>query len=259
MVLCRAYKNERGDYKALRAVKTPGKDGVTWDIERNRRLREIIERIKQEHVQWYETDVGDFRGLPTREHARCIVLAYSPDPTKLRKLANQAREKFDDDDDDDSDDDMDDVKEKEQRASKRTRDSSSSDSSDSEPERKCAKRSPEAEENEGNEKTETAALSFKDKERALRSIESLKGRDPSYQFHAISGLAKRAERVISCTRDEQKIRNMREAVEVLENWITDYNVNGRSKENFGYLAIDVARAFKPLADRYGIEDDGFLK
>ncbi|EZA56751.1 ETS translocation variant [Ooceraea biroi] len=252
-----AYKDEKGDYKGLRAVKVPGKD-VTWDIERNRRLKEIVGRIKQEYIQWYETDVGDFRGFPTKEHAQCIVLAYSPDPMKLRKLASQARDRFGGDDDDDMD-----VEEEEQKGTKRTRDSSSSDSdSDSEPERKCAKRSPEAEQsekNEENERAESGALSFKDKERALQSIKSLKGRDVSYQFHAISGLAKRAERVISCTKDEQKIKNMREAVEVFENWITDYNVNGRSKENFNYLTIDVVRAFKPLAERYNIEDNGFLE
>jgi len=251
-LLRRAYKGEKGDYKGLRAVKAPGKD-VTWDIERNRRLKEMIERIKQEHVQWYETDVGDFRGLPTKEHAQCIMLAYSPDPVKLRKLASQARDKF-------GDDDMNTEEEEQKESVKRTYDSStSSDSDDSEPEKKRAKHSPEAEENEGNNRAEGGALSFKDKERALQSIKSLKGRDVTYQFHAISGLVKRAERVISCTKDEQKIKNMREAVEVFENWITDYNVNGRSKENFNYLAIDVVRAFKPLAERYGIEDNGFLK
>lgn len=242
----RAYKAEKGDYKGLRAAKLPGGD-ITWDIERNRRLKEIIGTIKEKYIQWYETDAGDFRGLPTKEHARCIVLAYSPDPAKLKKLVTLAREKFDDNDTD---------IEEEQRGTKRAHDSSSS--SDSEPESKLAKRSPEAEENQRNEKS-VNALSFKDKEKALQSIKSLEGRDMSYQFHAINGLVKRAERVISCTKDKQKIKNMTEAVEVFENWITDYNVNGRSKENFNYLAIDIVRAFKPLAERYGIEDNGFLE
>ena len=93
----------------------------------------------------------------------------------------------------------------------------------------------------------------------MQSIKSLEGRDISYQFYAISGLVKRAERVISCTKDEQKIKNMREAIEIFENWLTDYNVKGRSKENFNYLTIDIVRAFKPLAERYNIEDNGFLK
>lgn len=244
------YKDEKGDYKNLRNVKVPNGD-TTWDIERNRRLREIIDRIKDEHIQWYETDVGDFRGLPTKEHARCIVLGYSPDPTKLKKLAAQAREKFGE-----GDGDMD--VEEERRSAKRAHNSSSSSDSDNEPERKCMRRSSETEKNERNEKTESS-LGFKDKQKALQSMKSLEGRDISYQYHAISGLVKRAKRVISCTKDEQKIKNMREAIEVFENWITDYNVNGRSKENFNYLTIDIVRAFKPLAERYGIEDNGFLK
>lgn len=244
----RAYKAEKGDYKSLRTAKVPGGD-ITWDIERNRRLKEIIGKIKNEYIQWYETDAGDLRGLPTKEHTRCIVFAYSPDPAKLKKLMTQVREKFGEDS---NDTDI----EEERRGAKRTYDGSSS--SDSEPETKFAKHSSEAEENQRNEKLESV-LSFKDKEKALQSIKSLEGRDISYQFHAMSGLVKRARRVISCTKDKQKIKNMTEAVDVFENWITDYNVNGRSKENFNYLAIDIVRAFKPLAEKYGIDDNGFLE
>lgn len=245
----KAYKGEKGDYKGLRAAKVADGD-VTWDIERNRRLKKIISKIKEEHIQWYETDVGDFRGLPTKEHTQCIVLAYSPDSTKLKKLASQVREKFGEDDDDEMD------VEEERRGSKRGRDSASSSDSDSEPEKKQAKRSPE---NVENEQKEESGLGFKNREKALLSIKYLEGRDVTYQFHTISGLVKRAERVISCTKDKQKIDNMKEAVKIFENWITDYNVNGRSKENFNYLPIDIVRAFKPLAERYDLEDNGFLK
>ncbi|XP_018364619.1 PREDICTED: uncharacterized protein LOC108762211 [Trachymyrmex cornetzi] len=248
----RAYMNEKGDYKSLRDVKVLN-GNTTWDIERNRRLKEIINRIKNDHVQWYETDVGDFRGLPTKEHVRCIVLGYSPDPTKLKKLAVQAHEKFNEDDDMDEEEER-----KPGKGAKRVRDNLSSSDSDSEPEKKYTKRSSEAEENEQNEKKQNM-LSFKDKDKALQSIKSLEGRDISYQFHAITGLVKRAERVISCTKDEQKIKKMREAIQIFENWLTDYNVKGRSKENFNYLTIDIVRAFKSLAERYNIEDNGFLK
>lgn len=247
----KAYKKEKGDYKGLRAVKIPSGE-TTWDIERNRRLKQIIEKIKQDHIQWYETDVGDFRGLPTKEHVQCIMLGYSPDASKLKKLITQVEEKFGSE----ANEDMDVDEEARSKAAKRKYSSSSSDDSeDEEPEKKVAKRTSEEEK---TEKEETG-LSFKDKERALQSIKSLDGRDVSYQYHAIAGLVKRAERVISCTKDEQKIKNMKEAVEVFENWITDYNVNGRAKENFNYLTIDLVRAFKPLADKYKIEDNGFLK
>lgn len=240
------YKHNRGDYKNLRTAKIPSGD-ITWDIERNRRLKNIIDEMRNKHIQWYETDTGDFRGLPTKEHLRCIVLAYSPDPTKLKKLAVQVCKKFDDDGDDV------DIEEKlKNKGTKRALDSSSN-SDDDKSERKSAKQSKQSE-----TKTENS-LSFKDKENALQSIKSLEGRDISYQYHAINGLVKRAERVISCTKNEQKIKNMREAVQIFENWITDYNVNSRSKENFDYLEIEIIQAFKQLAERYSIENSGFLR
>lgn len=239
----KAYKKERGDYKSLRAVKIPSGER-TWDIERNRRLKQITDKIKQEHVQWYETDVGDFRGLPTKEHVQCIMLGYSPEPTRTKKLIAQVEETFGSENNEDME--VENVKDK--GTKRRYSNSSSSD----EPDKKVAKQEekPEKEEN---------GLSFKDKEKALQSIKSLDGRDVSYQYHAIAGLVKRAERVISCTKDEQKIANMKEAVQVFENWITDYNVNGRAKENFNYLPRELVAAFKPLAERYKIEDNGFLK
>lgn len=254
----RAYKREKGDYKSLRTVKTSG-DGATWDIERNKRLKEIVGGIKDKRVQWYETDVDDFRELPTKEHARCIALAYSPDPAKLKKLSAEAREKFGEDDSDDTD--IEETEERSDTGKKRARGVSSdsdsgSDSDCGEPGKKSARRSPRA---VRGEETAENALTFKSKEGALRSVKSLEGRDVTYQFHAINGLMKRAERVISCTKDERKIQNMREAMAVFENWIADYNVNGRSREQFNYLPIDLVRAFEPLAERYDIEDNGFLK
>ncbi|XP_076296013.1 uracil-DNA degrading factor [Lasioglossum baleicum] len=243
----KAYKKEKGDYKSMRAVKVNG--GATWDIERNRKLKEIIEKIKQEHIQWYETDVGDFRGLPSKEHVQCIMLGYSPDPTKVKKLISQVEEKFESGNDEDMD-----IDEKEKSLKRSHESSNSSDEEDEEPERKVAKVS------EGSKgEKEEGGLSFKDKERALKSIQSLDGRDVTYQFHAISGLIMRANRVISITKDEQKIKNMKEAVVVFEDWIRDYKLNGRANENFNYLALDLVRAFKPLAESYKIEDNGFLK
>lgn len=216
-------------------------------------MKQIVDKIKQKHIQWYETDVGDFRGLPTKEHVQCIMLGYSPDPAKLKKLAAQAEEKFGTEG---NEDEMEVDENAKNKGVKRRHSGSSSDEVENdEPDKKVAKPSPEREKTEKEE----SGLSFKDKEKALRSIKSLEGRDVSYQYHAIAGLVKRAERVISCTKDEQKIKNMKEAVEVLENWITDYNVNGRGKENFNYLPIDLVQAFEPLADRYKIEDNGFLK
>lgn len=181
------------------------------------------------------------------------MLGYSPDPTKLKKLMADVASKIGVIDDID----MEVEEEVTKKTTKRSHDrnTSSSESESSEPDRKVAKLSSDVE----GEKKEDSGLSFKDKEKALQSIKSLEGRDLSYQYHAIAGLVKRAERVISCTKDIKKIQNMKEAVEVFEDWITDYNVNGRSQDNFNYLSIDVIRAFEPLAKKYDIEDKGILK
>ncbi|XP_043669002.1 uncharacterized protein LOC122629536 [Vespula pensylvanica] len=247
-----AYKKEKGDYKNLRTSKSQN-NGITWDIERNRRLKDIVANIKERNIQWYETDIGDLRGLPTKEHVRCIMLGYSPDPTKLKKLMADVASKIGVIDDID----MEVEEEITKKTTKRSHDknTSSSESESSEPDRKVAKLSSDVE----GEKKEDSGLSFKDKEKALQSIKSLEGRDLSYQYHAIAGLVKRAERVISCTKDIKKIKNMKEAVQLFEDWITDYNVNGRSQDNFNYLSIDVIRAFEPLAKKYDIEDKGILK
>ncbi|XP_012268940.2 uncharacterized protein LOC105693521 [Athalia rosae] len=269
-----AYRNVKGDYKALRSMKTS--DGEeTWDVSRNRELKAIIGEIKAEHIQWFETDDGVFRGLPTKEHTRCISLGYSPEPTKIKKLISQVKEKFGEiEDNEDEDQDMDsvssgsDVENRGKGVAKRRHESSSnSDDSDDEPKKKSPKKDSNDKRGEkaGKGKTdvreekEEGGLSFKNKQRAVDSLKSLEGRDVAYQYHAITGLVRRAERVISCTKDEEKIKNMKEAIEVYENWVTDYNVNGRSKENFGYLPLDIVQSYKPLADRYEIEDTGFLK
>ncbi|XP_015177266.1 PREDICTED: uncharacterized protein LOC107066818 [Polistes dominula] len=249
-----AYKKEKGDYKSLRTSKLQN-NGITWDIERNRRLKEIIANIRDKNIQWYETDVGDLRGLPTKEHVRCIMLGYSPDPTKLKKLITDVESKIGVMDDVDMEIEEEEIMKKKTQKRSHDKDTSSSESDSNEPDKKVAKLSVDAEQ----EKKEDGGLSFKDKDKALQSIQSLEGRDLSYQYHAIVGLVKRAERVISCTKDINKIKNMKEAVQIFEDWITDYNLNGRSKDNFNYLSIDIIRAFEPLAEKYDIEDKEFFK
>lgn len=81
---CRAYEDADGDYKKLRTVQVPDSN-VTWDVERNKNLRSLVERIKEKNIQWFETD-AELRGLPTEEHTRCIMWAFSHDTGKLKKL-----------------------------------------------------------------------------------------------------------------------------------------------------------------------------
>jgi len=81
-----------GDYKKLRSVRFPESD-VTWDVKRNEHLRELLDHIKEKHVQWFDTD-AEFRGLPTAEHTRCIMWGFSHDVAKLKKLLPTLSEKL---------------------------------------------------------------------------------------------------------------------------------------------------------------------
>lgn len=210
--------------------------------------------MRTKGVEWYENEDDARKGYPSREHARCIFLGYSPDPSKLKALIAKLSELSDREDKKFEIDEA-----KNGKSMKRSRDGSSGEekcSVEEEPAKKTPKKWPPQSETLDDK---GSALGFKDKEKAVRSIESLEGRDVSYRYHAIAGLVKRAKRVISCTNDEEKIKNMKEAIAVFEEWITDYNVNHRSKENFGYLTLDIVRAYRPLAEAYGIEISGFLK
>lgn len=90
-ILYRAYEEVDGDYKKLRNVQVPD-SSITWDIERNKNLQNVVDRVK-EQKKWFQTD-GEFEGLPTEGHIRCIMWAYSHDAGKLKKLLPTLAEKL---------------------------------------------------------------------------------------------------------------------------------------------------------------------
>lgn len=81
-----------GDYKKLRGVQVPDSN-VTWDVERNKSLQSLVNNIKEKNIQWFETD-EELRGLPSKEHTRCIMWAFSHDIAKLKKLLPTLEEKL---------------------------------------------------------------------------------------------------------------------------------------------------------------------
>lgn len=86
----RAYAEVDGDYKRLRSVRVPDSD-VTWDVKRNEHLRELMDHVKEEHVRWFD---AEFHGLPTVQHTRCIMWAFSHDVATLKKLLPTLSEKL---------------------------------------------------------------------------------------------------------------------------------------------------------------------
>lgn len=100
---------------------------------------------------------------------------------------------------------------------------------------------------------------FKDKRKALETLQLLDGKDITYQYHVINSMYNRAKVILKRTKDEEKVKNLKEAVDVFDKWIADYKGHSRHKENFGYLTLDVVEAYQKLAKHHGIKDNGFLK
>ncbi|PNF41287.1 hypothetical protein B7P43_G01448 [Cryptotermes secundus] len=109
----------------------------------------------------------------------------------------------------------------------------------------------------GSETTETTfqGAGFKDKDKALETLQLLEGRDVTFQFQIINSMFHRAKVIHKRTKDPEKLRNLSEAIETFENWLNEYRSRSRAKENLGYLPLDVVEAFQPLADRYGVKTE----
>ncbi|CAH0698369.1 unnamed protein product [Spodoptera exigua] len=90
-------------------------------------------------------------------------------------------------------------------------------------------------------------LGFKDKEAAEGTLKELEGRDPDYQRLAVKGLIGRAKRVLTCTRDETKIANIKEAMAIFEKFLDDFESLHLSKQNNPYVSLGHVRTAEKLA------------
>lgn len=102
-------------------------------------------------------------------------------------------------------------------------------------------------------------MGFKDKQKALNTLKILDGRDINYQYHVITSFVNRAKRTLQITRDEEKLANLRDSLKIFEDWLMDYKVNNRGKENLAYLPIETIKAFRGLAKKYDVWDDEFFR
>lgn len=67
----------------------------------------------------------------------------------------------------------------------------------------------------------------------------MKGRDPNYQKLAIKGLLGNAKRTLQATKDETKIKSIKDGVKVLDDFLNEIP----SDENMAYLPVDIVTAF----------------
>ncbi|XP_022833647.1 DNA ligase 1-like [Spodoptera litura] len=90
-------------------------------------------------------------------------------------------------------------------------------------------------------------LGFKDRAAAEGTLKELEGRDPDYQRLAVKGLIGRAKRVLTCTRDETKISNIKEAMAIFEKFLDDFESLHLSKQNNPYISLGHVRTAEKLA------------
>ncbi|XP_075225776.1 uracil-DNA degrading factor [Lycorma delicatula] len=86
-----AFKDVDGEIKALRSKKVPDEE-ITWDVQRNKNLKILKTKIKENYIPLFETD-EPMRGLPTKEHVELIMWGYSNDLTKIKKCIPLIEEK----------------------------------------------------------------------------------------------------------------------------------------------------------------------
>nr|XP_026486485.1 uncharacterized protein LOC113393688 [Vanessa tameamea] len=90
-------------------------------------------------------------------------------------------------------------------------------------------------------------LGFKNKDAATNTLKELEGRDPDYQKLAVKGLIGRAKRVLTCTRDEAKLSNIKEAISVFDQFLDDFDTMHLSKQNNPYISLGIVRTCVKLA------------
>lgn len=83
----KAYKGANGEYKNLRTVSS-GENEPTWDIVRNTELKKLLKEIDEKKPDLWKDD------LPTEEHLKLILWAYSPDASKIKKSIGKFEEKL---------------------------------------------------------------------------------------------------------------------------------------------------------------------
>ena len=97
-------------------------------------------------------------------------------------------------------------------------------------------------------------LGFKDKEKALDTLKVLEGRDPDYQKLAIKGLIGRAKRTLTLTKAEDKLQNIKDAMDVFEKWLQNFEKMDLGKENRPYLPLPTIKILSSLFNKYKVQD-----
>ena len=104
-----------------------------------------------------------------------------------------------------------------------------------------------------NPDTTVPNTGFKDKLTAENTVIDMKDRDIVYQFQVINTMYNRGIQVLKKTKNEEKKKNINEAITVFKTWLNDYKKNNRGKtENLPYLKLNTINKLEFLAEYFNI-------
>lgn len=81
----------------------------------------------------------------------------------------------------------------------------------------------------------------------------MKGRDPNYQKLAVKGLLGNGKRVLQSTKNEDKIRSIKEGLHILEDFLEEFDRENRASKNMVYLPANIVTAFGSPKDKLCVE------
>ncbi|XP_049542472.1 uncharacterized protein LOC125955381 [Anopheles darlingi] len=112
---------------------------------------------------------------------------------------------------------------------------------------------------DSEEKVETVpGLGFKDKQAAEQTLKILEDRDPDYQKLAIKGLLGSAKRVLPATKNPEKLKSIKEAMTLFNDFLDQFDREERGKQNMPYLPIELIRQLPKPKDHTDSLTEEFL-
>ena len=98
---------------------------------------------------------------------------------------------------------------------------------------------------------------FKDKKTALYTLQILKNRDIDYQFQVVNTMYYRCLNVIKKTNDKNKIKKLKNALNIFKKWLDNYKKDNSKEMNLRkkfskYLTLNVINNAELLAKYYNI-------
>ena len=100
--------------------------------------------------------------------------------------------------------------------------------------------------------TTVKGLGYQNKKKAEFTVKNMLNRDITYQFQVINTMYNRGLERIKRTKDNEKIKDLKEANIIFKKWLKDYKDKNRGEEMYHYLPLELVNKMEALADYYNI-------